>query len=214
MLRTTLACVLFGLLALATSQGLTRGFQVWTAEGARRLDLALNPIPAPRITMQSPGLAPQTLHELLANGHSVTLVDFVYTRCVTLCVALGSVFQQVQETIRRLPPADATTLRLSSISFDSAHDTLAVLQRFASELRADPTLWRFARVADVADQQRLLDLYQVVVIADGQGGFDHNAALLVVDPVGRLIRAFDYTEMEAATVFARWVALEAGEAKQ
>lgn len=213
MLRTALASVLLALLSYAASHWLTQGFQVWTAEGARRLEAALHPVPAPRVVMHSPGLAPQTLHALLADGRTVTLVDFVYTRCITLCAALGSVFQQMQAEILRSQPAGAAPLRLLSISFDQAHDSLAVLRHYAQGLRADPDVWRFARVADAAEQQRLLDLYQVVVIPDGLGGFEHNAALLVVDPAGRLLRVFDYAEMDTAMAFARWIATAASGAR-
>jgi protein SCO1/2 len=143
----------------------------------------------------------------------VTIVDFMYTRCVTVCAALGSAFQQMQSAIQEgEPAAGAVPLRLLSISFDPQHDQPAVLQHYAASLRADPRVWRFVRVSETtsaADAQRLLDRYQVVVIPDGLGGYEHNAALLVVDPAGRLLRIFDYAELDTAIAFARWVA-EAG----
>ena len=43
----------------------------------------------------------------------------------------------------------------------------------------------------------------MTVIPDGLGGYDHNAALLVMDAGGRLIRVFDYADMETALAFAR-----------
>jgi protein SCO1/2 len=209
MLRTALASTLFALLSYAGAHWMTHDFQVWTAEGARRLEVALQPVAAPRIAVDGPGESGQTLHALLADGRSVTIVDFMYTRCVTVCAALGSTFQQMQSAIRDgEPAAGATPLRLLSISFDPQHDHPAVLQRYAAGLRADPSVWRFVRVADTADAadaQRLLDLYQVVVIPDGRGGYEHNAALLVVDPRGRLLRVFDYAELDTVMAFARWV---------
>jgi protein SCO1/2 len=209
MLRTALASTLFALLSYAGAHWMTHDFQVWTAEGARRLEVALQPVAAPRIAMDGPGESGQTLHALLADGRSVTIVDFMYTRCVTVCAALGSTFQQMQSAIRDgEPAAGVAPLRLLSISFDPQHDHPAVLQRYAAGLRADPSVWRFVRVADTADAadaQRLLDLYQVVVIPDGRGGYEHNAALLVVDPRGRLLRVFDYAELDTVMAFARWV---------
>jgi len=41
------------------------------------------------------------------------------------------------------------------------------------------------------------------VIDDGMGGFEHNAALLVIDGRGRLVRIFDDTETELALNYAR-----------
>lgn len=210
MLRTALASALFALLSYAGAHWVTHDFQVWTAEGARRLEVALHPVAAPRVAMDGPDTPGQTLDTLLADGRSVTIVDFMYTRCVSVCAALGSAFQQMQSAIRDSEPAaGAAPLRLLSISFDPQHDHPAVLQQYAAGLRADPRVWRFVRAADradAADAQRLLDLYQVVVIPDGLGGYEHNAALLVIDPAGRLRRIFDYAELDTAMAFARWVA--------
>lgn len=211
MLRTVLAGACFAALAYAAASPLTHGFQVWTAEGARRLDVALQPVPAPAValaTVRPPG---ETLDELLANGHSVTIVDFVYTRCVTVCLALGSAFQQMQREIQKASTGTPRpAVRLLSISFDPAHDKPKVLQRYATQLRADPRVWRFVGPRDAHDLARLLDPYQVVVIPDGLGGFEHNAALLVVDPAGRLVRIFDYAELETALAYARSIAPGAG----
>ena len=76
------------------------------------------------------------------------------------------------------------------------------MRQYASQLRADPRQWRFVTVPDHAELQRLLDAFQVVVIPDGLGGYEHNAALLVVDQRGRLVRIFDYTELDAALAYA------------
>ena len=207
MLRTALASALVVLLSHAATQWLTHDYQVWTAEGARRLEIALHPVAAPRIAMDGPGMQRQTLDALLADGRSVTIVDFMYTRCVTVCAALGGVFQQLQSAIVDGAAADGTApLRLLSISFDPRHDEPAVLHVYAAGLRADPRIWRFARVAEAGHAQQLLERYQVVVIPDGLGGYEHNAALLVVDPAGRLVRVFDYTEQDVVLAFARSVA--------
>ncbi len=203
MLRTALATVVLALCAYAAAHGLTRDFQVWTAEGARRLDVALHPRAAPPIEMDGPDVHGQTLAALLAEQGAVTIADFIYTRCTTLCVALGNVFQQLQASIIDDPAAPgAAPLRLLSISFDPEHDDAAVLGAYAVRLRADPRVWRFAR-ARPADSPRLLGHYQVTVIPDGYGGYQHNAALLVIDQAGRLVRVFDYAEHDVALAYAR-----------
>jgi protein SCO1/2 len=63
-------------------------------------------------------------------------------------------------------------------------------------------VWRFARVADPARLRLLLDAFGVTVIDDGRGGYEHNAALLVVDTRGRLVRVFDYDDLHGALYFA------------
>jgi protein SCO1 len=204
MLRTAMASALLVLLSHAAAQWLTHDYQVWTAEGARRLEVALHPVAAPHVAMEGPGLRGQALETLLKDGSPVTIVDFMYTRCISVCAALGAVFQQLQSAIRDGESgAGKAPLRLLSISFDPAHDNPAVLQAYAAGLRADPQFWRFARVADASHIQALLDRYQIVVIPDGRGGYEHNAALLVVDPAGRLLRVFDDSEPDAALAFAR-----------
>ncbi len=207
MRRTALACAVLVLLAYAAAYRLTHDFQIWTAEGARRLEVALHPVPAPHIVMDGPGMSQRTLQQILTDERAVTIVDFMYTRCMTVCLALGSTFQQMQAAIvQDGQTPGAAPLRLLSISFDAAHDAPAVLGKYAESLHADPRVWRFARAARAADAQPLLDRYQVTVIPDGLGGYEHNAALLVVDAAGRLVRVFDYAERDAALAYARFLA--------
>ena len=56
--------------------------------------------------------------------------------------------------------------------------------------------------------QQLLDVFQVVVVPDGRGDFEHNAALLVVDAQGRLVRIFDLAEQQMALDYARHLAAQ------
>lgn len=194
--------------AYGCSAWLTHDFQVWTAEGARRLEVALRPIAAPTVQIDGPGLTGQPLSQFLADGHSVTLVDFIYTRCQTVCVSLGSVYQQMQATLQEANKsgASARRVKLLSISFDGRHDNPQFLQAYATRLQADPHIWRFVRVPDAKETQRLLADFQVVVVPDGRGDFEHNAALLVVDQHGRLVRIFDYSEQQLALDYARYLA--------
>ena len=199
MLRTTLLSLGLALLGYLGASWLTEGFQVWTAEGARRLTVIDRPMATPAVNIAGPDVTRQSLPDWLASEGRVTIVDFIYTRCPSVCSALGSGFQQLQQAIAANP---SEGVRLLSISFDPAHDDAARLRQYASQLRADPRQWRFVTVPDHAELQRLLDTFQVVVIPDGLGGYEHNAALLVVDQRGRLVRIFDYTELDAALAYA------------
>lgn len=204
MLRTALLCVALALGGYASAAWLTHDFQVWTAEGARRLEVALQPVATPAVRVDGAGISDQPLPRLLADGTTVTVVDFVYTRCQTVCLALGSTFQQLQASLQ----ADAAggRVKLLSISFDGGHDEPAVLGKYAARLNADASLWRFVRIADAQQTQRLLSAFQVVVVPDGRGDYEHNAALLVVDQQGRLVRVFDYSEQQLALDYARHLA--------
>jgi protein SCO1 len=191
MWRTLLACTALASAAWFGASSLTEGFEVWTAEGARRLQVAKAPVAAPHAVLAGSAM---NLHDVLARR--VTIASFIYTRCASVCLALGSSFQQLQ-------PALDSNIQLLSISFDPAHDSADHLARYATQWRADPQHWQIVTVPDVAQLQRLLRAWQVVVIDDGRGGWDHNAALLVIDARGRLVRIFDEADVAGALAFAR-----------
>lgn len=205
MLRTAVLSLLLALCGYAAASWLTHGFQVWTDEGARRLEVALHPVDAPRVAVDGPGVAAPDLPALLAQGGGVTIADFIYTRCQSVCLSLGSSFQQLQAALQ----ADRANVRLLSISFDGAHDHPAALRAYAQGLRADPALWRFVRVPDAAQEQALLRRLGVVVVPDGRGDYEHNAALLVFDARGRMVRVFDVAEQQLALDYARHLARSA-----
>ncbi len=196
MWRTTLACASLCVAAWLCASTLTEGFEVWTAEGARRLQVANTPVTAPHAALVGPDLAGLSLHDMLASPGRVTIATFIYTRCPSVCLALGSNLQQLQHVI-------SSDIKLLSISFDPAHDDAEQLRRHAALWRADARHWRMASVPDAAQLQRLLEAWQVVVIDDGRGGYEHNAALLVIDQHGRLVRIFDDTDVAGALEFAR-----------
>jgi protein SCO1/2 len=122
------------------------------------------------------------------------LVDFVYTRCRSICGALGAAFQRLSHD---LPPAPDGAMLLT-ISFDPQADTPAALKRYAQRYQADSKVWRVARPQDEATLTALLRTFEVVVVPDAYGQFQHNAALHLVDEDGRLTRIFAYDELEQA----------------
>lgn len=206
MWRTVLLSALLVVGGAAAARWLTYDFQVWTDEGARRLEVALRPVDAPAVTVQGPA-ASTSLPALLAGEGAATVVDFIYTHCRTVCLSLGSSFQQLQAALQAERAAGpAPGVRLLSISFDGARDDPAALQAYARSLRADPALWRFVRVPDGHQQQALLRSLGVVVVPDGRGDYEHNAALLVFDARGRMVRIFDPAEQQLALDYARHLA--------
>lgn len=207
MWRTALFSALVLLCGYAAASWLTHDFQVFTDEGARRLEVALHPVAVPHVPVQGPGVTAPTLPALLAQDGGVTIADFFYTRCASVCRSLGSSFQQLQAALQADAQAgQPSAVRLLSISFDGAHDDPAALQAYARGLRADPARWRFVRAGDAAGQARLLRRLGVVVVPDGPGDFEHNAALLVFDAHGRLVRVFDLAQQQLALDYARHLA--------
>jgi len=207
MWRTTLLSILMVLGGWASARWLTYDFQVWTDEGARRLEVALRPVKAPAVTVQGPEESAHDLSTLLATGSGVTVVDFFYTHCQSVCLSLGSSFQQLQAALQAdRAKGSAVPVRLLSISFDGARDDPATLATYARGLHADPTLWNFVRVPDAAQQALLLQRLGIVVVPDGRGDYEHNAALLVFDAQGRMVRIFDLAEQQLALDYARSLA--------
>ena len=71
-------------------------------------------------------------------------------------------------------------------------------------------MWRFVRVPDTAQMEQLLHSFQVVVVPDGRGDYEHNAALLLIDGQGRLVRIFDVAEQQLALDYARHLSRQTG----
>lgn len=206
MLRTAVLCAALLGAAYAGADWLTHGFQVWTAEGARRLEVALAPVPAPAFAIEGPHMAERDLRGLLANGRDVSIVEFFYSNCQTVCLVQGTVFQQMQATLQQARSAEADRVKLLAISFDPQRDTPQALHAYARRMQADPARWRFVRLPAAQDTRRLLAAFQVVVVPNDFGDYEHNGALLVVDAQGRLVRIFDLAEQQLALDYARHLA--------
>jgi protein SCO1/2 len=69
----------------------------------------------------------------------VTVVNFIFTRCPTVCPVFTMKMRRVQDRTADL----GDRLALVSFSVDPAHDTPARLAAFASKHGADPRRWRF-----------------------------------------------------------------------
>lgn len=99
--------------------------------------------------------------------------------------------------------APGAHVQLASISFDP-RDTVEDLGAYVGRLHAGPA-WKFLRASDASELRSLLQAFQVTVVPDGPD-FEHNAALLVVDPQGRLVRIFDIAQQQLALDYARHLA--------
>jgi protein SCO1/2 len=175
----------------------TSGFDVWTFEGLRQLQVAEGQLRAPVVTLRhSDGsVAPAPWHADSAVP-SAYLVDFIYTRCPGLCLALSSEYQQMQREliVRGQHDPAYRGVQLLSVSFDVAHDGVPQLQRAAAQWGAQEVHWRFAVPVGEADSRALLRSLGVVAIPDGAGGFVHNGDIHLLDRTGRLRGLFGFDE--------------------
>ncbi|TAM19582.1 MAG: SCO family protein, partial [Candidimonas sp.] len=118
------------------------------------------------------------------------LVDFIYTRCPTYCVALGGEFAQLQDILAK--PLAQGKVQLLSVSFDPVHDTPAQLKAYMQHSRDRGLGWIAARPVEPQGLVQLKQAFGITVIADpASGGYTHNAAIHLVDPRGRLVQIFD-----------------------
>lgn len=164
----------------------TDGGQALTSEAARRLDVARSPRALPDVLLHDQDGDRARLSDYRA---APLVLEFVYTTCPDICLALGTAFEQLDATL-------AKDVRLVSISFDPADDT-ARLADFASRHDAIAPRWRVAGIEGDAARAALLERAGVVVIPDGFGGFIHNAGLYLLDAEGRLTAIFDPEDGEA-----------------
>ncbi len=131
--------------------------------------------------------APRPLSSL--RGHRVALT-FIYTRCPVpdFCPLMDKNFQQVQDAIKKTP--QLADVRLVSVTLDPEFDTPAVLKQHAQGLKADPAIWYFV----TADRDELATFARSFGVATEPGTptslLVHNLRTAVIDPDGRLVKAY------------------------
>jgi len=183
-----------GIMALAWA---TDGFRIVTSEGERALAIERSPLAVP-----DAALVDQDGDVLSINDYSgrTLLVDFIYTRCPTICTFAGDGFQHV---LARLGKDTAgSRVDLLSISFDLQNDDREALKLYGQRFGAVAPHWRIAKPADPYSLVLLLKAFGVIVIPDGLGGFVHNSAVYLVDARGRLVRMLDPDMPEQIVAFS------------
>jgi protein SCO1 len=198
---TLIACVVvLGMFTVGVSR-LTGGFELWTYEGLRRESAAQG-----QLTMRPTALRDASGKQWPAftgAERGVFLVDFIYTRCPSVCQVLGAEFYRAQETLRE---AGGGGVHLLSISIDPARDDTAALREHAQLHHADAALWSVAAPVAIADGAAALRQLGVIAVPDGFGGFVHNGAIHLIDAQGRVHRVFDYADWQAAVQAAQQLA--------
>lgn len=204
-LGATIAACTFALVTLlAATHVLTRGFETWTYDGRRALDLQQGGIAArPLALMSSRGESLEPWSGAPASPDAY-LVDFIYTSCPSVCQVLGSEFARMQGALQEA--GAGPSVRLLSVSFDLERDDRAALAAYAGLHRADGQSWVVAAPRSADELDRLLRDLQVIVVPDGNGGYVHNGAIHLLDAHGTLRGLFGYDEWQEALAAARRLA--------
>ena len=170
----------------------TDGLSALTTEGARRLQVASAPADLPDLFLEDMGGGEITLGE---PSDGVTFAEFIYTTCPTICVQAGEEMAQLRQ--RLVEDGLEEQVRLLSISFDPINDDPKAMAAYGELHDADGLIWTIAR-PDPNDLAIMLESFGVQVIPDDFGGYEHNAALHLIDRSGRLRGIFDIDDIEGA----------------
>ncbi|MEO7071932.1 MAG: SCO family protein [Rhodanobacter sp.] len=197
-LRTLLASVTLLLAGGVALNATTGGFRVFTTESARRAAVRAHPVTVPPAALQTQSGTRINLADLHGKW---LVVDFIYTRCPSYCIALGAEFAQLQD--RLAGPIAQGQVQLLSISFDPTYDTPPQLAAYLQRSRDRGHGWIAARPLDADGLHGLKRAFGLTVIADGFDGYVHNAAIHVVDPRGQLVEIFDLGELERVELAVR-----------
>ncbi|KIC09065.1 photosynthetic protein synthase I [Leisingera sp. ANG-M1] len=188
-----LARVLPSVLAAAVGGGIlwqaTDGAQAFTSEAARRLDVVRAPRAVPEVRLED--MAGRQV-PLLPQAGEVVLVEFIYTVCGDICQIAAADFAEIRDRLQ----ARGLRVRLLSVSFDPERDTPEQMAIYGDAHDADGAMWTVARPLQ-KDLPDLLELFDVTVIPDEWGGYQHNAAIHVITSDSRFSAVYDTDAVEA-----------------
>lgn len=140
------------------------------------------------------------ISQLATLKNKVLIAEFIYTKCKTLCVSLGNMFQQAQSEI--IKNSLDKQLGLVSISFDIANEDVHSLQSYRERMRADSGVWDLVKIHDLNVLEDVKSKLGLMVIENSQKDYVHNSAFIVISQQGDLIGIYDIAEISGAIELA------------
>ncbi len=115
-------------------------------------------------------------------GHP-TIVDFIFTRCDTICPVITMKMQRLQE---KLMDRKADPIKILSITVDPANDTPEKLAAYAAKYHAIPEKWRFVtgapdKVKELVEGPFMNSMMQEGLTKTGAPQISHNGYFILVD---------------------------------
>lgn len=115
-------------------------------------------------------------------GHP-TIVNFIFTRCDTICPVVTMKMQRLQD---KLLDRKADAIKILSISVDPAYDTPEKLAAYAAKYHAKPDKWRFvtgdpAKVKALVEGPFMNSMMQEGLTKSGAPQISHNGYFVLVD---------------------------------
>ncbi len=130
---------------------------------------------------------------------------FIYTRCPypTFCPRQSRQLVEAARRLREVLPAPPKRWHLLAISFDPAHDTPAVLHRYARQYGADPEWLNFC-TGEMIEIDAITEQFGMIFARDGEG-FSHNVRTVVVGADGRIRKIFVGNEWTTEELVAEMI---------
>ncbi|MBS1119008.1 MAG: electron transport protein SCO1/SenC [Deltaproteobacteria bacterium] len=125
-------------------------------------------------------------------GHP-TIVDFVFTRCDTICPVVSSKMERLQD---KTGDRKASALKLLSISVDPEYDTPARLAEYATRYHADVERWRFLtgpkdKVTALVTGAFMINMDRDGPMPSGAPSIAHQGYFVLVDAELRIRGVYD-----------------------
>lgn len=112
-------------------------------------------------------------------GHPM-LISMFYTSCQFVCPML---IEALKATEAKLSEDERSNLNVMMVTFDTVHDTVAVLKRTADQRQVDSARWTLART-DAKTVRKLAAVLGIQYRALPKGEFNHTTALILLDSEG------------------------------
>jgi protein SCO1/2 len=146
--------------------------------------LAAAPLPADSIYQLAVPLTDQNGRNFALQEHRghPLLISMFYTSCQFVCPML---IDALRDTEAKLENDKRQRLSILMVSFDPAHDSVAVLKRTADQRQLDSAHWTLART-DPQSVRKLAAVLGIQYRALANGDYNHTTALILIDAQGRI----------------------------
>jgi protein SCO1 len=123
-------------------------------------------------------------------SNSIYVANFFFARCTSVCKKMSSQLSRVQEAYR-----NNSSIKIVSITVNPEHDSVDVLQNYASQYGADPSKWFLLtgphdEIYSLAQKGFFLPALKV----EGQQDFIHSEKFMLVDKNQKVRGIYDGTD--------------------
>jgi protein SCO1 len=131
-------------------------------------------------------------------GHP-TIIDFIFTRCESICPTLSLRMQRIAE---RTADKRGLPIKLLSISVDPQYDTPARLRTYAERFGADPRRWKFvtgdpAQIKALVEGPLMSSMLLEGLTTSGAPNISHSGYFFLVDAQLEIRGMYDSNDNQA-----------------